>query len=319
MSVARRLAQARDELRGHVVARAVLDVNDPRGAGSLFFLTSGASFFVPFLATRTSDVTRATASLYWYGATRGIGVGLLTSDLIDPQASGRTTLGFALVGSVLGSAVGVMYGRGGRLSHGEAAAATTYGDLGAIAGINLALTSGLYGDATRSERGGHALVLGGLGAGLVLGPAIARREAYGEGDPSVVLNGALLGMGAAATFLVATDAQNDHVVGGTLIAGEVVGAIAGNLLARRVSLTEGQGTITSLAMLGGALLGAGLVYIAGGTDADPATYIGAATAGGTAAMLLVLGSYRDRTRTSFNSGRGDPTLTIGPGFVQLRF
>jgi hypothetical protein len=300
---------------------AVLNVDDARGAGSLYFLTSGASFFVPYLATRTTDVTRATANLYWYGATRGILVGALTSNLINPDASGRTTLGFAVGGSLLGSTIGAMYGRTAAWSHAEAAGASAYGDLGAIAGATLGLATGLFsGDATNDDRGGNALVLGGLGAGILLGPMVARHEAYGEGDAAVVLNGALLGMGVATTFLVANDEDNDHVSGGALFAGELLGAFAGNRLARSVTLTEGQGTITRLAMLGGALVGFGLAYVGASDDANGAVYIGAATAGGTAAMLVVLSSYRDQPRVGLRPANPrSPALTLGPGFVNLSF
>jgi hypothetical protein len=300
---------------------SMLNVDDARSAGSLFFLTSSASFFIPYLATRTTDVTRATANLYWYGATRGILVGALTSNLLDPDASGRTTLSYAVAGSLIGSTVGAIYGRTAAWSHAEAAGASAYGDLGAMAGVTLGFATGLYsGDGTNDDRGGNALVLGGLGAGILLGPVLARHESYGEGDAAVALNGGLLGMGAAATILVANDERNDRVSGAALFAGELLGAFAGNRLARSVSLTEGQGTITRLSMLGGALLGFGLAYVGAGDEANGGVYIGAATAGGTAAMLVVLSSYRATRRIGFRPANPHaPALTLGPGFVNLSF
>jgi hypothetical protein len=184
-----------------------------------------------------------------------------------------------------------------------------------MAGVSGAFATGLYGDSTR--RGGHALVLGGWAAGLIVGPALARREAYGEGDPQIVMNGAVLGLGVAGTALLASKGDNDRVAGATLLAGELVGTFVGNRLARRVTLTEGQGTITGLAMLGGGLLGAGLVYVIAGNDAEPEAYLGAGTAGGAAAMLVVLNSYRGGSRRgSRDSG---PKLAVGLGFLQLRF
>jgi hypothetical protein len=294
-----------------------LDVHGARNIGSMYLLTASASFFVPFLATKSSDVSSTGASLYWYGATRGIGVGLLASDLADRNASSHTNLTFALGGSVLGFVAGVLFGRRERLSHAEASAAMTFGDLGVGAGINTALASGLYGASARDERGGHAIVLGGLAAGLALGPVIARHEAYGDGDPQVVLNGAVLGLGAAGALLLTGANVDDHVVGAALFGGELIGAFGGNRLARRVTLTDGQGTITGLAMLGGGLLGAGLVYVVAGEDAEPEAYLGAGTAGGAVAMLLVLNSYRGgNRRAARNTG---PQLAVGPGFLQLRF
>ncbi len=70
-------------------------------------------------------------------------------------------------------------------------------------------------------------------------------------------------------------------------------------------------------MLSGALLGAGIVYLVGGPNADAAAFAGASTAGGAGAMLLVLGSYRRAPGTA--SRRGGPTLALGPGFLTLRF
>ncbi|OLC06639.1 MAG: hypothetical protein AUH42_05265 [Gemmatimonadetes bacterium 13_1_40CM_70_11] len=290
---------------------------DAAGAGTLYLLTASASFFAPYMATQRSDVSRATASLYWYGATRGIGVGLLTAHLVTPDASNHTNLGFAFGGSVLGSTVGALYGTTTGLSRAEAGAATTLGDLGALAGVNAAFTTGLYGRGSGSRRGGDAVVLGSLVAGLVLGPPLARREAYDEGDHHVVTNGALLGMGTATTLLLAASVDDDHVTGASLLGGELAGAVAGNLLARRVSLSEGQGTITTFAMLSGGLLGAGVVLLVGGQHAAPAVYAGASTAGGAGAMLLVLNSYRAGPPTA--SRRGEPALALGPGFLTLRF
>ncbi len=294
-----------------------LDIDNPRGAASLYLLTSAATFFVPFTATRTADVTQAQANLSWYGATRGLGVGLLVADLVDPNAGDRQPIGFALTGSLAGSVLGAVSGGRSR-PLGEVSSMSAYGDLGALAGMSLAFTTGLYG-GTGDHRAGHWAVLGGWGAGLAVGPRIARREAYGDGDPQVIWNAGLLGMAAATTALTATDADDDHVIGASLLAGEVVGALVGNGLARPVTLTEGQGTITTLAMLGGGLLGSGLAYLAAGNDAEPEVYIGTATVGGAAAMLLVLRSYRsDATRSG--ARRAPPvTVALGPGFVRLEF
>jgi hypothetical protein len=73
-------------------------------------------------------------------------------------------------------------------------------------------------------------------------------------------------------------------------------------------------------MLGGALLGFGLAYVGAGDEANGGVYIGAATAGGTAAMLVVLSSYRATRRIGFRPANPHaPALTLGPGFVNLSF
>jgi hypothetical protein len=79
----------------------VFEVNDGKTFLALYMLTSGAGFFIPLTLTDNIPVTDAAASLYFYGATRGIVHGIyLNRLLVGEESTSNGLITFGMLGSI---------------------------------------------------------------------------------------------------------------------------------------------------------------------------------------------------------------------------
>lgn len=263
----------------------VLGTDDPSTATGLYLLTSGASFFVPYLLTQDQPVSRSMATLSGYGASRGIAHGFLLYRLLagdrdesyviyeggadgydyrDEENDERAAAGTAMALSVAEGIGGYLWARDERFTPGTAVAVSTGGDFGLAGGLAL---SYLLGADDIGVRSASAFGLAGAGAGVLGGRWIAARRNYTAGDASVIYTTGLIG---ALSGLAAADLAN--LRGRGLVTGGMVGAgtglYLGDRLVRGTDLTLGQASLTALGTTAGALAGLGAGILVGGDDVD---------------------------------------------------
>jgi len=294
-----------------------LDIDDSQTAVALYMLTSSGAFFAPLFLTRSITMTKGMADLALYGATRGIGHGVLVSEIFNQQSE-RARLGYGVVGGLAEAIAGGLVARRGGMSQGTANLTGMGGDFGAGIGLGLAYVSGLM-DATPSGRRsiGWAGGLVGAGAGLAGGYVLAGHETYTIGDVSVFRAAGLLGGYVGLT--VAVVARTGEVdPGKRAVAATMAGALAGLVTGQRLvhgrDFSGGQGMLTSLGALGGGLLGLGIGYLI--DDQDEKSLMAASAIGAAAGFAALYASSAGEARREVDLGALD--VRVDPFALVLR-
>ncbi len=281
-----------------------LDLDDSK-AGAAYLLTSSASFFVPFVATRADAVSPGMARLNRYGITRGAAHGLLLYNLllhrepterctIDycyqvPRDEDRARLGMAVASSVAEGVADYFWARGEQMSAGTAATVGLGGDAGVLWGLGSAY---VVGTEDIGERSTAAIALPAAAAGLVAGRALANARSYTTTDVDMLYTVGLLGgyTGLAAVEMVDPDADRSIVA--AAIVGSALGGIAGDRLVKDVDFSGGQSTLIRLGTLAGGLAGASIGVLA---ESDRLTIAGGAL-GAAAGFSLTYRAFEPEAR-----------------------
>lgn len=251
------------------------------GAGGLYLLTAGASFFVPFILTADESVTMGMANLSRYGVSRGLLHGLMLADVIDrwgsetpscPPApeiceSGAgpgdelrlfTTLG--LIGSIAEGIAGYAWASNENMTPGTAHTIALGGDAGLSTGW---LAAAMMGRADSEVSSGMGL--GGSLLGIYGGSVLAKRRDYSWGDAQLMYSGGLLGGWTGLAFGAVADA-NDQSASAAILVGGWTGALLTDRLVRDTEFSAGQANLVSLATFAGGLAGASLGVMAEDPD-----------------------------------------------------
>jgi hypothetical protein len=246
-------------------------VGSSSAAGGLYLLTAAAFYFIPFLATEHTSVSRGTASLGLYGASRGIGHGIMLGLVAGAEHNGPMLVGAGVLASIAEEVAAVNIARHTNLSDGDAVAIGVLGDFGAGIGVGMADVSGAFDSDHAAAVGGW--VLAGSAAGLATGGILARNTDYTRGDAYVVRAAGALGTIAALTFTTYADPNDDRVYSATAMAGAVGGLALGHVLIRDHDFSSDQGALITLGEVAGGLFGIGMVTLAaGGHEAESSTY-----------------------------------------------
>ena len=262
-----------------------LRVGSESAAGGLYLVTAAAGYFVPLLATEHSSVSRGTASLGLYGASRGIAHGIMLGLVAGAEDNGRALVGAGALVSIAEEVAALNIARHADLSDGDAVAIGVLGDFGAGIGVGMADVTGAFDHSDDAAVG--AWVLAGSAAGLATGGLLARNVDYTRGDAYIVRAAGALGSLATITFTTYGDPDNDRVYSATAMAGAVGGLALGHVLIRDHDFSSDQGGLITLGEVSGALFGVGLVTLAAGDrGAGTSTYWTATTLGAAAGFTL---------------------------------
>ena len=276
------------------------------GAGSLYLMTAGGSFFLPYAFTEGRPVSYGMANLSRYGATRGIAHGLLLNQLLfgspegyrcegdvcfDDDSDERTQAAVALAASVAGGIGGYLWARNEDMTAGTANAIGTGGDFGLAGGLGIAY---LAGTEDIGERTTAAIALPAAAAGIAAAHRIARNRDYTWGDADVVYTAGAVGVlaGGAVGDLLTNEPK--PAVAGALLGG-AAGLVLGDRWVRGTDFTVGQGSLNRLGTIAGGLVGLGLGALVSVEDEDPTAAFAGAAAGAT---LGYLGTYNSLARAA---------------------
>lgn len=243
-----------------------LDIEEPEVFTGVYLLTSGAGFFGPLLLTRNRRVTDASATLSFYGGTRGAVHGIYVDQLLyGDYKDFRRAATTSLLTSVAEYAVGFVVADRTDMSGGTAEVIGAGGDFGLAFGWGAAYALDIEGSR---EKAATALACSGLG--LYGGHLLSRWQNYTRGDAYFL---------RAAVNLLAYDAlavagpvvhegsdDETNALTASAMAGGVGGIVLGHYLARGKNFTTGQGVLIHVGEFTGALFGLGLALVAGAEE-----------------------------------------------------
>jgi len=237
---------------------------------------------LPIFLTRDRAVSDAGATLYQYGATRGIGHGILLAKSLDRDPTHRTLIAAGLCGSLIEGLSCPLLARELARSPGQAEMLGAGGDFGAGLG---AATAHL---ADMGERAGCATSLLGSGAGFLAGHLLGSDGRYTRGDAYLFRACGTLGACLPLGLVDLGEPEDDRTYTAFATLGGLAGMAYGHRLAADRDLSVGEGAIVNLGMLGGALVGLGTAYLVTSGGDRSAEYLLGGTAGGAAGFALAL-------------------------------
>lgn len=266
-----------------------LGVDGRRGRVAGYLLTSGASFLVPYLITRSRSVSRAESDATLWGATRGVALGAVVGDLFALGSSDekrrRAAEGGGALGSILVGIAGYWYGGTVDGLVGRTALAGALSDFALAGGFATAYALGLYdGETTCREdvcstqdpeatRGGHGLGLALSSAGIAAAALHARGREVGPGDVRALQSAGLLGAQLVAPLAWSLFHDEERAFAGALVLGSATGLWVGQRSAMSGELTPGDGLLVLAGHLAGGAGALGLTYLLDDGGRDPTVYL----------------------------------------------
>jgi len=286
---------------------AVVAIADPDNSsvGTGLYLTSAAAtYYIPFLLTKNSQITPAQAHMSIAYGFSGIFAGGALSALLGVDDY-RGYCGIMLGTSISGQISGFSWGK--NFTKPQAQIISQYSDFGMV---DLPLFIGVLANDP-DEKLVSAAALAGMGCGTYLGHRIANGKDISEGEPVISETSGLTGMGTGIGLYVALagkDSIGDLDLSGramcaVMLAGNAGGLYLGHKLSKGYNFTKGDGLIVEGATYGGALLGAGIGFFAAqsGTGADKARVVcGSATLGLLGGYYLGIKTVRNQEHKRFS-------------------
>jgi hypothetical protein len=276
-------------------------------AVSVGMLCAGASFVIPYFATRREVVTPGMANLGTCGLTRGIAHGAVLHRLATGPGGGGGRGGAAAAGSVVEGVAGYLWARSAHFDAGRAHLIEAGGDLGAVAGIELAIAAHLRASYLEPDRGmEYVATLGGAAAGIAAGAWRGARSRPTWGDAEVFRTTSVLTQGLCITaWDLATD--NERAIAGAALGGAVLGAYLGDRLTDRPDFTVGQAVLIDLSTIAGGALGLGTAYLFdnGSGDFESEAYLTTTAVGATVGYALAYLAFAKKAVGRADSGALD--------------
>ncbi len=245
-----------------------------------YLVMAGGSFFAAAEIARDMQITDGMDVLSTHVPLQGAVIGAA----LQYAMTGKNEYAPGIfLGSILGTTGALTLGR--RLSTGGAMAVV----LGADAAAALAMGTMYAFDANYGGGRTRAAVGAGAGiAGMQLGAMYAMYARYNvtEGDIYALTTSSLIGMAGASAF-VANGHPGHKVSTLTALGGALAGlAIGDRLLVRRIDHSPGEGMLTGMAGVAGALMGGGVAVIAGASGRFNAATAGLGAAGAAGGVWL---------------------------------
>jgi hypothetical protein len=236
-----------------------------------YMLIGAASFVVPYLLTRDTHVSPAQVNLAVYGGSRGIWHGLLVGALVGgdltPEVRSRAWAGSMFAGSLIELLLGYHLAPALAPTPGRARTIAAVGDAGLLLGFGTGYLLRFDRKETADQQARAMAGAGLVGAALGLGSgyllARARQNSWGDGE--VLRASAALGAleGAALADLGGVDLSlDDRTFTSLVMGGGVLGLVGGDLLVRQAEFSVGESLLIDLGTVAGALLGAGVTFLA---------------------------------------------------------
>lgn len=271
--------------------------SSPSGAGALYLVVTGATFFASYGAAQSGHITRAQSAL---ASNLGVAMGMAGWGA-GYAATGNSDKGvraIALGSALAGTIAGASLGRG--MTDAEAQ--------GAMAGMETVAAgawalSSVAGASTRSASG---IAAASELIGFPLGVSYPRRATYRvtAGDVNALQTAALVGMlyGAAVAGKDPGARELGVAVGATYVAGALVGDAA---IVRPFDLTTADANIGTIGAIAGGLIGLAIPVLA--ESNENALVFGSAAVGATlglsAAISIANPARAPRTRLSASDGQ----------------
>lgn len=289
-----------------------LGVDGDRAVVAGYLLTSGAAFLVPYLATRSRPVSRASQAGATWGGTRGIVFGAVLGDLLGLDASdddrSRVRNGVGVLGSALTGVAGFAYASAAGHDVGRVALAGALGDFALAGAFTTAYALGLYeadfeciddlcvNPGSEATTAGHAFGLGLGAAGVALAAYHARNRDVRRGDVRVLQSSGLLGAQLVAPLAHAAlgdgGYDDERAFAGILVAGAAAGLYVGNRYGMRGELTPGDGLLVLAGHLAGGAAALGVTYLIDDGSSDAPLYLATSALGSLAGSILTYRAVR---------------------------
>lgn len=226
-----------------------------QGLGTWMLIT-GASFYGPFLATKDSDVSSASAKATLYATTRSVLHGGALYYLIAGEKG--NSKGFILTAASLSLAemyAGFQYAKTTRMSEGRVDAIGIFTD---VAMLGSTLTS--YAITGEFNRLTAAVGLLGTGLGLYTGIQLTKNEDKSPGDVTMMYSSTFVGAYGVASVMNLLTNKDDRLVSSAVAVGSGLGLWYGNKLAADYDFSREQGNYIMYSTVAGFATGYGAAY-----------------------------------------------------------
>jgi hypothetical protein len=277
---------------------AAFGVDDPKVSVALYMLTSGGSFFAPFMVTRNMAITHGQATFGLYGGTRGIAHGVcLGLAAFGEDSAARIPIASGVVMSMAEAIAGFRLAGKANMSAGKAEVIGVGGDFGLGLGLGAAYLADFFeeDDVQFRSIGGSALL--GSGLGLIAGSWLSNRQHYTQGDANVLRAAGFLGAYMPLPIVDVTDPENDKAYPAASMAGAVLGLGMGDMLVRGKDFSTGQGRLITFSEFAGGLVGLGCAYLFSSEDGDNNTlFLSASSVGAAAGFFFMYRSFAGDAR-----------------------
>lgn len=217
----------------------------------------------------------------------------------DNDNTGKVVLGLSTIGSITLGEVAFQSQKRKKISDGKIELMRHYGFLGTLVGASAL-------GATNTENVhliGAGLLTSGVG-GLLVGNKVARKYNYSRGDVDALSSLAVISTGLGAALIANAFETNSEVSNAIFLVPAsmaVAGTLVGQRMVRDVHLTKRQGSTINLSSTGGALLGVGVMLMAGADS--PTAWLAVPSLTALVAHQLVFNRYkRENLLSNFKAG-----------------
>ncbi|MEM7371504.1 MAG: hypothetical protein AAF587_23020 [Bacteroidota bacterium] len=265
---------------------AMLETNEASAAVGAYMLTSAAGFFLPFKMTQNREITKGQASMYGYGATRGIVHGLAIGELIssdktyDMRGHLALGMGFSVAEGIAGYHLAKKY----NWDAGTSAAVGTYTDAGMIALPLIMFAAGP--EDIESPKLLIASSLVGAAGGFMAGKKMTDMQSYSRGDAHILKISGLMGAALPIAIGGIFEIDKPRLGAAASVAGGIAGLGIGHYVTSKYDFTGGQGVYFALGSIAGTGIGAGTVFVLN-PDGDGKAVLAGAIAGGVGGYLTM--------------------------------
>jgi hypothetical protein len=278
-------------LFGFLYGAAVAYIFDMgEGAIALPLLAAGTSTLIPMLSIKDKNVSYNSLALSIHGKAIGAVQGAAFSLLLtgDNTNSGKLLLGISTISSIALGRVGYNLGKNKQWSQGRVALYSHYGFLMPFEGVAIVAAFGsedprLYGAASLAFWAG----------GYLIANHVANWNDYTLGD--IRATSTLSVMNGILGFCIVSDLSMNNDIGPASLlipaVGALGGTVAGHYLLKNARLNNQQGRNTTLATIGGSVIGLGLAAIF--TPETGTAYYVTGYLTGLSAYALILGKYKN--------------------------
>lgn len=251
-----------------------------------WMLITGASFYGPFLATKDSDVSSASAKASLYGATRSFFHGAAFYHLAVGNNGGNSK-GLILTAastSIVEMVAGYQYAKATQMSEGRVDAIGIFTDVSMV-GSWLASYSILGDFSTKTS----SIALLGTGLGIYTGIQYSKNEDKSPGDVVMMYSSTFVGAYGMASVFNLISNNDDRLVSAGVALGSGLGLAYGNKLAADFDFSNEQGNYILYSTLAGFATGYGAAYSFFGnlTESNLKPYAVLGTLGGVSGFYIM--------------------------------
>ena len=245
----------------------------------------------------TESTMRAANTGKILGLMYGASLGLALAG--DNDNTGKVVLGLSTIGSITLGEVAFQTQKKKNISDGKIELMRHYGFLGILVGVSAL-------GATNTENVhliGAGLLTGGVG-GLLVGNKVAGKYAYTRGDVDALSPLTVISTGLGAALIANAFESNSEISSAIWLVPAsmaVAGTLLGQRMVRDVHLTKRQGSAINLSSTGGALLGVGVMLMAGADS--PTAWLAVPSVTALVAHQLVFSRYK--RENLLNNFKGD--------------